>query len=287
MTPVIAANEVAHLMRSAIQQDIESDEGFLAAVAAAGSFSKPMTAVELEGKIKDWTHAIRSRVKGDQPQALLAHFHEHFFDELKFGTPPRADVGFRIEHYDIRNVVDKKVTVPTVAAALYAMVARGLNFKAEGLALPGHFLVKLTYTESDREVTLLVDPYNGGRTLDDDDLSEIIHAIDPEYAANTDLEAMKVGIPHQVWVTRILQGMLRVAGMKTAGFVIEMETLLWPDRLELQRDLALIYARIGKTGPAKTLLLDYLSTESGTNDPQVKSLQQLVASLEPEPDKAA
>jgi regulator of sirC expression with transglutaminase-like and TPR domain len=55
--------------------------------------------------------------------------------------------------------------------------------------------------------------------------------------------------------------------------VLEMEMLLWPEQNQLQRDLGLVLARCGKTGPASQMLDSYL--RSNPDDPQREDLEQL------------
>jgi hypothetical protein len=56
--------------------------------------------------------------------------------------------------------------------------------------------------------------------------------------------------------------------------VLEMEMLLWPGQDHLQRDLALVLARIGLARPASVWLNEYL--KNNPNDPQKTDLKQLL-----------
>src|SRR5205823_11717951 len=64
------------------------------------------------------------------------------------------------------------------------------------------------------------------------------------------------------WLTRMLQNLLNIFGSSGAyadvAAMLEMEILLWPDQLRLQRDLALVLARLGMTEPASKWLDSYL-----------------------------
>jgi regulator of sirC expression with transglutaminase-like and TPR domain len=56
--------------------------------------------------------------------------------------------------------------------------------------------------------------------------------------------------------------------------VLEMEMLLWPKQGHLQRDLALVLARIGMARPASMWLDSYL--RNNPDDPQKTDLKQLL-----------
>ena len=59
--------------------------------------------------------------------------------------------------------------------------------------------------------------------------------------------------------------------------MLELEMLLWPKQTHLQRDLALVLARIGLSQPASLWLNQYL--KSNPDDPQKSDLEQLLEVL--------
>jgi regulator of sirC expression with transglutaminase-like and TPR domain len=56
--------------------------------------------------------------------------------------------------------------------------------------------------------------------------------------------------------------------------MLEMEILLWPEQIRLQRDLALVLARLGKSEQAAQWLTSYIS--SNPEDPMLGDLKQLL-----------
>jgi regulator of sirC expression with transglutaminase-like and TPR domain len=56
---------------------------------------------------------------------------------------------------------------------VYIEVARRIGLELEGVGFPGHFLVKHVGTQSQ----IVIDPFFGGRTLDADDLRQMLSAI--------------------------------------------------------------------------------------------------------------
>ena len=83
------------------------------------------------------------------------------------------------------------------------------------------------------------------------------------------------------WLTRMLQNLLNIFGSngqyRDVAAMLEMEILLWPDQTRLQRDLALVLARIGMSQPASAWLGMYL--DSNPDDPQCDDLKQLLEVL--------
>jgi regulator of sirC expression with transglutaminase-like and TPR domain len=70
-------------------------------------------------------------------------------------------------YYDPRNsfladVLDRKLGIPITLSVVFLEVARRLGLSAGGVAFPGHFLVRV----DGGEAPLIVDPFNGGDTLE-------------------------------------------------------------------------------------------------------------------------
>jgi regulator of sirC expression with transglutaminase-like and TPR domain len=76
----------------------------------------------------------------------------------------------------------------------------------------------------------------------------------------------------------MLQNLLNIFGSgghySDVAAMLEMEILLWPEQPRLQRDLALVLARIGMAQSASVWLNRYL--ESNPDDPQSNDLRQLL-----------
>ena len=78
-----------------------------------------------------------------------------------------------------------------------------------------------------------------------------------------------------------MQNLLHTFGerdqMTDVGAMLELELLLWPEQSHLQRDLALVLARVGHTQPATAWLTHYL--DHNPYDPQRDDLEQLLTVL--------
>jgi regulator of sirC expression with transglutaminase-like and TPR domain len=224
-------------------------------------------------KVQRYVDTIRSRVRGRQQQAVLAHLHELLFEEE----------GFRGDEEDYHNVLnsylpavlERKKGLPITLSLIYKTVAERLGLRAWGVGLPGHFLVGL---EVDGKQTL-VDPFAGGRLLTVDEAHTRVQEM---FGAEVEWsnEYLRPA-PNRHWLTRILQNLLNVFGeagrYADVAAILEMEMLLWPEQNHLQRDLGLVLARCGLAQPASVWLDKYL--RSNPDDPQKTQIQELLQVL--------
>ena len=125
----------------------------------------------------------------------------------------------------------------------------------------------------------LVDTFAGGRLLG---LDEAKDRVANHFGNQVEWSPRLIEpVTNRYWITRILQNLLTSYG-KTGQYaeisaVLEMELLLWPEESRLQRDLAVVLARVGKQDLASEWLEHYL--HNNPEDPNGADLRQLLASL--------
>ena len=100
---------------------------------------------------------VRARVRGTQPQALLAHLHDVLFDEE--GFQGNTDDYYNVNNSYLPVVLQSKQGLPITLSLLYKAVAERLGLKVWGIGLPGHFICGLNADGSQ----MLIDPFSGGR----------------------------------------------------------------------------------------------------------------------------
>jgi regulator of sirC expression with transglutaminase-like and TPR domain len=253
---------------------IDSPDSLMQCACAIAMHQYPeLNPAQVDDTIQRYADAIRSRVQGKQPQALLAHMHEFLFVEEGF-------VGNTADFYSPQNsylstVLEKKVGLPITLSMVYQMVAQRLGFRTWGVGVPGHFLAAI---EVEGQV-MLVDAFNGGRILTAEQAHERMTQI---FGAEVEWsEELLRPASNRHWLTRMLQNLLNVfsaAGQyNDVAAMLEMEILLWPEQTRLQRDLALVLARIGMAEPASAWLGKYL--DGHPDDPQTDDLRQLLEVL--------
>ncbi len=110
---------------------------------------------------------LRSEVESiDNSPLKMAAINRHLFDELGYS-------GDHDKYYDPRNsylnqVFERRLGNPISLALVQMEVSRRLGILLDGVSFPGHFLVRLPVDDG----VLVMDPFNGGRPLDVDELRE-------------------------------------------------------------------------------------------------------------------
>jgi regulator of sirC expression with transglutaminase-like and TPR domain len=225
----------------------------------------------VDRQLQGYVDAVRKRVRGQQPQAILAHMHDVLFDHG--GLTGNTDDYYNPSNSYLPAVLATKRGLPITLSLVYKIVAERLGLRCWGVGLPGHFLVAV---EERPEQILLVDPFSAGRIMTRDEANERLQELfGPEMQWSDD---MLKPASHRHWLTRILQNLLHIFGTNgqyaEVAATLEMEMLLWPNQGHLQRDLALVLARIGMSRPASLWLDAYL--RDNPDDPQRSDLKQLL-----------
>lgn len=90
------------------------------------------------------------------------------------------DKGFKANIQDYYNpmnsylniVLQHKSGIPITLSIIYIRIAHALNFKLYPVNFPAHFLVKHILEDDNSEI--IIDPFNGGRIMDDYALKELL-----------------------------------------------------------------------------------------------------------------
>ena len=245
------------------------------AVAIAMHQMEDLDPAAVDSTIQQMADAVRSRVRGSQPQALLAHLHEYLFEELGFAG--NVDDYYNPANSYLPAVLEMKKGLPITLSLVYKLVAERLGLRSWGVGLPGHFVVGVEVESC--SPAMLVDAFNGGRVLTQEEAhSRLKQTFGPEVEWS---EELLRPASNRHWLTRMLQNLLNVFGSRghyaDVAAVLEMEMLLWPEQNHLQRDLGLVLARCGLSQPASAWLDRYL--QSNPDDPQKSQLKELLQVL--------
>jgi len=241
-----------------------------AAVAVSMHQLPDVEPARIDATLQHYADTVRSRVRGRQTQAILAHLHEFLFDEL--GFKGNTDDYYNTNNSYLPAVLETKRGLPITLSLMYTVVAQKLGLKAYGVALPGHFMAGIDLGEE----RMLVDPFAGGTLVTTDEAhARLKDLFGPEVEWSDELLQPA---SHVHWLTRMLQNLLNVFSSTghyaDVAAMLEMEMTLWPQQHQLQRDLALVLARCGLSQPASMWLDQYL--KSNPDDPQRSQLQQLL-----------
>lgn len=273
LTPICSHRKAFDIL-SRVTTSLETPESLIRGAVAISLHQYPQgDADEAVDTLRQLGQEVRKRVRGTQPQALLAHLHDYLFDELGFK-------GEQEDYYHPGNsylphVLRSRRGLPILLSLVYVSVARLAGLNAWGVGLPGHFIAGVDCGDT----KILIDPFAGGRVLTVDNAAEKMKDL---YGPEAEFTAeLLEPVTHRMWLTRMMQNLLRTFGSAgqyaDVGAMLELEMLLWPRQNHLQRDLALVLARLGMAKPAGEWLNIYL--RNNPDDPQKSDLEQLLSAL--------
>ena len=204
--------------------------------------------------------------------ALGAVFARHGYsgDVATYDDPDNADL--------IR-VIDRRMGLPVALAILWLHAARANGWAANGLAFPGHFLIRLE-GDGDRAI---VDPFHGGRVCEAGDLRDLLKQV-----AGLDAELRPehyAAVGNRDVLLRLLNNVklrsLQAGDAARAADIIDRLRLIAPARIELLREAGLCHARLGNLGRASEMLTAFLAAaEEGPAKAEAAAvLQRLRARL--------
>lgn len=214
------------------------------------------------------SHAAHLRAEIDALDAWplkMRAINRHLFDEVGYA-------GNHDQYYDPRNsylneVFERRLGNPISLALVQMEVARRVGVPLDGVSFPGHFLVRLPVDDG----VLVMDPFNGGRPLDVDELRE---RAKPHLGGDApDDEALgHILSPasHRGMLTRMLRNLHGVyaeqddweRAVRCADRILK----LTPTNAEALRDRGLGYLRLGHVHGARGDLARYLQLKPDAPD---------------------
>lgn len=214
------------------------------------------------------SHAGHLRAEIDALDAWplkMQAINRHLFDEIGYA-------GNHDQYYDPRNsylneVFERRLGNPISLALVQMEVARRVGVPLDGVSFPGHFLVRLPVDDG----VLVMDPFNGGRPLDVDELRE---RAKPHLGGDApDDEALgHILSPasHRGMLTRMLRNLHGVyveqgdweRAVRCADRILKLS----PTSAEALRDRGLGYLKLGHMHGARQDLARYLQLNPAASD---------------------
>jgi len=182
---------------------IDSGDGLLyASVAIAMNHLEVCTPRLAEDLIEQYAGVILSRVRSRSPQALLAHLHDVFFDELGF-------VGNSDDYYNPLNsyvpaVLQTRKGLPITLSLIYKVIAERIGLSVVGVNAPLHFMAGVQLDDK----VLLIDPFFNGRAVSREEAFDRIEQVAGRAVPRVD-EMLPVA-SHRQWIARILGNLLNL-----------------------------------------------------------------------------
>ena len=166
--------------------------------------------------------------------AVLFDAHGYAGDAETYDAPENAN---------LLQVIDRRVGLPVSLGILYIQAARAQGWVVDGLAFPGHFLVRMD--EGDRRV--IVDPFHGGQLLEADHLRGLLKQfrgadaeLEPSHYAPVGNRAILLRLQNNI-KSRALQASDGARG----GAILERMLLIAPEAGGLWHELGMVRARLG------------------------------------------
>ncbi|MCE9589654.1 MAG: transglutaminase-like domain-containing protein [Planctomycetes bacterium] len=213
----------AHAYFAAQMPVVNTARGLLR--AAIGLSMHQMDGIDppvVETKVARLADRVRTRVRGNQPQALVAHLHDVLFEEEQFAGNSQ-DYHNPFNSY-IPAVLESRRGLPITLTLIYKCVAEQVGLKVHGLNAPGHFLAAVDL-EDER---MIIDPFYSGESLSRDEAFERIRRVTGEMKMD---ESFLPVATHRQWLARMLgnlQGVFEqqgeerdVAAMLELRYVLE------------------------------------------------------------------
>ncbi len=235
-------------------------------------------------QIETMAATIRARFAEDafaeQRLATLNHF---LFNEQRFA-------GNAEDYYDPRNsylsdVITRRKGIPITLSVLYLELGRRIGLALQGVAFPGHFMVKLQLKRGQ----LVLDPFSSGLPQSETELRARLGQVLKDGRAKTMPldEFLEPATPRQI-VTRLLRNLktvyMNANKHELALDVMHRMLLVVPEAVEELRDRGLLYARLDCFRAASGDLQNYLRRRPDAPDAveihgRVVELKQAAARL--------
>jgi regulator of sirC expression with transglutaminase-like and TPR domain len=211
-------------------------------------------------------------------QAKLAALNEVLFAEERFA-------GNTDEYYDPRNsflneVLDRRLGIPITLSIVYLAVGRRAGLPLDGVSFPGHFLVKLPI---DDDGVIVLDPYSGGVSLNEDELIGLLQRVAGEVERTPmSLVQLLATAGKRDILARMLRNLKAIYVRQNdwpKALSAVQRILLVSEAVEEVRDRGLIYQRLECFRAAVIDYERYLTLYPGADDAQ--EIQDRIDMLQP------
>lgn len=188
------------------------------------------------------TGGVAARSGADEPlERRRGHLNAVLFKDNGYAgdTESYDDPG----NANLLRVIDRRAGLPVSLGILYIHVARTQGWAVDGLAFPGHFLVRL----DDRDRRLIVDPFHRGQTLEAGHLRGLLKQfrgadaeLEPSHYAPVGNRAILLRLQNNI-KTRALQA----GDAGRAAAILERMLLIAPEAGGVWHELGILRARLG------------------------------------------
>jgi regulator of sirC expression with transglutaminase-like and TPR domain len=266
---------------------VASDEQFplLEAAAAIAQDEYPNLDVEqVLGDVDQLIARLKRRIPADAPAiARLRILSQFFYRDLHFA-------GNVNNYYDPDNsylnaVLRTRKGIPISLAVIWVEVAQAIGLSAQGVAFPGHFLIKINLPKGQ----VVIDPLNG-QSLSREDLSERLDPYQRRSGLVDDFEVplglyLQPAAPREI-IARMLRNLKEIHKTQEDWprliSLLDRVIVLLPQSWSDYRDRGLAHAELGHLHSAVPDLETYLTNAEDALDLDV--IAERVAELRSMPN---
>ncbi len=171
----------------------------------------------------------------------------------------------------LNDVLERRLGIPISLSVLYMAVGTRLNIPAQGIGMPGHFIVMVKDGE---KRPLFLDPFNEGKQLSENDCTRLIR-LTTAYDGSFQKHWLDP-VDNKSILTRMLNNLrliyIEAQQWQSAATTIELLRLLHPQATDFLRDLGVVHYQAGSIQRAVNYLEAYLQQEP--NAPDIVTLQE-------------
>lgn len=220
-------------------------------------------------KIESMGQRVASMIKSSntprRPTLIIEKINELLFNVEKFKANT-SDYYNPLNSY-LNIVLERKTGIPITLSVLYAAVAKVVGFSMHPVSFPAHFLVKHVLEDGSGEI--IVDPFNGGRIMDDYSLKSLLDQAFPRQNIPLTHALVEKSTPAQV-VIRILNNLkgsyYESQDMQKYSLANEMVLAIDQYNPEATRDKGVMLLREGESEEALRVLNMYLEINPEAED---------------------
>ncbi len=213
------------------------------------------------------------RLEEINPQTLdekIEALNKVIYDE--FGFSGNQDDYENLNNANLLSMIDMRKGLPIAVGILYIYLARLMNWSIDGLNFPGHFIVRM----EEKGQRVLLDPFNGGRTLGASDLRHFLKIV---LGGTAELSSdFYDPLSNREMLTRLQNNikvrLIRNEEYEKAAQVVDAMLLLSPDDHRLFFDAGILYSKIGLLKQA----IEYLEKYRGriTSSHEIAEVNSLI-----------
>jgi regulator of sirC expression with transglutaminase-like and TPR domain len=183
--------------------------------------------------------------------------------------------GNEADYYDPKNsllpdVLERRLGIPITLALVYCEVAKRVGVPAQGVGFPGHFLVRIERRGEPHLPPVMVDPFFGGRTLDEKSLVSLLRrVVGPSETLRAEhLEPASPRIILARMLTNLKAVYLARGENSRALLALDRLVSLTPDAPFALRERGMLAARLGSVEVARADLSRFLELNPDGNEAQ-------------------